>query len=458
MPFAPGIQDTSGAQFAQGISNLSDYITKHQEEEKGRAREFKAYQELLDRSGIMNKDQSSILDLDTARAAYLGGIQGRKEAREKALDLQAANENAARIKEQQARTDYFTQQTKDLQQSPKALQEFARSYSNLVANQGQDAQAAFDDNAYATGASPSDFSGRPTGMTRADAAAQALATTSGVPARDIDNIIKVLSDPTGRGGAAPYTASGLVRPLKDSVTGEEDPDTGITDTGPHANQVVGRPGSKPNEIEVDNGDGTTRTGYYNRKTGRVQFAPNPVQPHEMPAEVTKSILESTEDAERFRGELRNKDLSDKKVTATTNAYKAALKRGQRALDLARSGKHISAADYQRYYNDLTGIESGAAQPGDSIGDGSEAPGQRGAPRPTLPPVQPFGVKGQYGVPFGIPGIPNPGATREPVGPLPAPDVNSPMVYVLTSSGQQIRIHKNQLAWAIASGKYTLPTK
>ena len=96
--YNPGVTFQGGQFLAQGISQAGDAIfaglasyAAAQEEQKTRAREFKALQEFADATGIADKNQTTVLDLESLKGLVRGaeGKRAMDEQRRKATLEQA---------------------------------------------------------------------------------------------------------------------------------------------------------------------------------------------------------------------------------------------------------------------------------------------------------------------------------------------------------------------------------
>jgi hypothetical protein len=108
----------------QGLSSLGNKLgnalEKRQEDEKNRAREFKALSEYADASGLLNKDQAQVMDLDSLRGFIKGKIYEEEDSRKRMDDVLKA--------------EHLNQYLKQ-NESQAALAEMAKGYGHNVMNQ-----------------------------------------------------------------------------------------------------------------------------------------------------------------------------------------------------------------------------------------------------------------------------------------------------------------------------------
>jgi hypothetical protein len=124
----------------QGLAAFADA----QDEQKTRAREFKALQEFADATGIMSKDQSITADLETLRGQVKAGVYKKDQAEAQRKAQMEMAQFAAQQKQQAADNDYRFTQAANAE-----LDRIGQRMRNLDADRRADKRLSMDETAYA---------------------------------------------------------------------------------------------------------------------------------------------------------------------------------------------------------------------------------------------------------------------------------------------------------------------
>ncbi len=117
-----GLSD-AGHGLAGGLAQIGEHIQKQKDEEKRRSREFKALAEYADASGIMGKDQATVLGLDELKGHVEGTIAKKTMEEQSAKRALAMSQIATAIQQDQEQMATGRDFTALAQMAPEAMAE-----------------------------------------------------------------------------------------------------------------------------------------------------------------------------------------------------------------------------------------------------------------------------------------------------------------------------------------------
>lgn len=346
MAYNPMTQDRSGEFLAAGIAQAGDAIgrgisemlerrDKRKQEDKNRARLFKSLQEQADVLGIVPKEKSTVMDLETLQ----GVMQGHA-----VKSAQADAQEKREVREMQMMESLQRQQAGQRQaQTDAAVPGF---YGALTDNQLPPTAPQLAPYYDATAEEMPQRPTRPINELLAEATQQFPAATRDNQVQS--TILQQLRQMQEAGG----TAQGPGQFVEDPQTGQRFYEKGrqVMPSGMNPERI-------PPGFESGTGpDGQPFTYTRDPRTGRVQFAPRPAEA-KIPESFHKTMDEIGAEIAMSQADLDDPAAKpDRKARADRN-LKAARSRGKTVIDRYHTGGSFDAAQRDSLYGEI-GVKTG----------------------------------------------------------------------------------------------------
>lgn len=328
----------AGKAIGGGIQNVLEKIDAKKEEDKKRARLFKSLQEQADIMGIVPKDQSTVMDLDTLQGAVQGHMmkQGMADAQQKREMLAAQLENyAAQAREHQ-------QRAVDAQM----LQQFAGELGTQMSPNLGPLGGAPDD--------AGDTDVQTPGLPLQAAVPRALARYPGaVNSPQYDNLINSISK-YGAGNDGPPVIDQVPLPFGNMgavLRGSKDLKTFINPAG-----GVDESGAVADNMQRTLPDGSVQTW-----NGRAWINSPRAKEKELPAEFNRTLDNILERYTTVEGAMNDPKLPEKDRQSNQRYLEGLRKRGKAVIDRYHTQKYFDDEQRDAHYESL-GIGAPAGKP------------------------------------------------------------------------------------------------
>lgn len=336
----------AGQSIGNGIAGLADRMQEQKDEDKRRARLFKSLSETADALGIVPKDKSITMDLDTLQ----GVVQGHMIKQGMADADQQRQLRAAQMQDYQAQAAQRQQGVVDAQ----TLQQFAGALGTQMAPNLGPLNGQPDDAGDVDVPTP--------GLPLAQAFPRALAQHPGaVNSREFDNLVKSLQLMQGAGpdweGVKPHemtTSNGRRVVYGKSGQFQFEPQDFAGEGGVAQVPVLDEAGQPTGEFMIPNGRGGIT---------RMPKAPAP----RVPAEFNKAFNEIAANIAQYQGSLQDPKLAPEKKQRYTRALEIEQGLGRELVDRYHSQRALDDTQRAAHYQSL-GIAGAPASAVATTGD------------------------------------------------------------------------------------------